>query len=115
MAHAVGSDLASFQPPDVLAHAVGSDGKATKPPTGSANKLLRRGTSTTAVPFRDLIDQQRARILLQSALRSGRIAHAYLFVGPSGVGRLAAAHAFAQALLCASAGDDACGLCGPCR
>jgi DNA polymerase III subunit delta' len=67
------------------------------------------------VPFRDLIDQQHARILLQSALRSGRIAHAYLFVGPSGVGRLAAAHAFAQALLCASAGDDACGLCGPCR
>ena len=64
--------------------------------------------------FRDLIDQQHARLLLQSALRSGRIAHAYLFVGPSGVGRLAAARAFAQALQCSLGGEDACGVCGPC-
>ena len=67
------------------------------------------------MPFRDLIDQQHARLLLQSALRSGRIAHAYLFVGPSGVGRLAAGRAFAQALLCSRGGEDACGICGPCR
>jgi DNA polymerase III subunit delta' len=65
--------------------------------------------------FRDLIGQQHARILLQSALRSGRIAHAYLFVGPSGVGRLSAARAFAQALQCSRGGEDACGICGPCR
>ena len=65
--------------------------------------------------FGDLIDQQHARLLLQSALRSGRIAHAYLFVGPSGVGRLAAGRAFAQALLCSRGGEDACGICGPCR
>jgi len=67
------------------------------------------------MPFRDLIGQPHARLLLQGALRSGRISHAYLFVGPSGVGRLAAARAFAQALLCATGGDDACGACGPCR
>jgi len=67
------------------------------------------------MPFRDLIDQQHARLLLQSALRSGRIAHAYLFVGPSGVGRLTAARAFAQALQCSRGGEDACGICGPCR
>jgi DNA polymerase III subunit delta' len=67
------------------------------------------------VPFRDLAGQQHAHLLLQGALRSGRISHAYLFVGPAGVGRLTTACAFAQALLCAQGGDDACGVCGPCR
>jgi len=65
--------------------------------------------------FRDLIGQPHARLVLQGALRSGRISHAYLFVGPHGVGRLTAARAFAQALLCAQGGEDACGVCGPCR
>ncbi|TMI91200.1 MAG: ATPase, partial [Bacillati bacterium ANGP1] len=54
------------------------------------------------MPFRDLIGQPHARLLLQGALRSARISHAYLFVGPSGVGRLTAARAFAQALLCSA-------------
>ena len=67
------------------------------------------------MPFRDLIGQHHARLVLQRALESGKISHAYLFVGPTGVGRLAAARALAQALLCAAGGDDACGVCGPCR
>ncbi|HKV44774.1 MAG TPA: DNA polymerase III subunit delta', partial [bacterium] len=67
------------------------------------------------MPFHDLIGQPHARRLLQGALRSGRISHAYLFVGPSGVGRQTAARAFAQALLCAVGGDDACGACPACR
>jgi len=67
------------------------------------------------MPFHDLIDQRHAQALLRGALRSGRVSHAYLFVGPSGVGRLTAARAFAQALLCASGGDDACGRCAPCH
>lgn len=67
------------------------------------------------MPFRDLIGQDHARLILQGALRSGRISHAYLFVGPAGAGRGLAARAFAQALLCAAGGDDACGVCGPCR
>jgi DNA polymerase III subunit delta' len=67
------------------------------------------------VPFRDLIGQHHARLVLQRALESRKVSHAYLFVGPVGVGRLAAARAFAQALLCAAGGSDACGVCGPCR
>ncbi len=67
------------------------------------------------MPFRDLINQQHACSLLRGALRSGRIAHAYLFVGPSGVGRLTTARAFAQALLCSAGGDDACGRCAACH
>jgi DNA polymerase-3 subunit delta' len=67
------------------------------------------------MPFRDLVGQQHAHRILSGALRSARISHAYLFVGPAGVGRMATARAFAQALLCARGGDDACGDCGPCR
>jgi DNA polymerase III subunit delta' len=59
--------------------------------------------------------QERAKSLLRQALRSGRIAHAYLFAGPSGSGRHETAMAFGQALLCEQGGDDACGECLACR
>ena len=52
------------------------------------------------MPFRDLIGQDRAIRFLHRALMTGRIAHAYLFTGPAGVGKRAAALAFAQALNC---------------
>ena len=41
-----------------------------------------------------------ARDQLQSAYRRGRLAHAYLFVGPSGVGKRLFATELAKALLC---------------
>lgn len=59
--------------------------------------------------------QEKAKQILQHALRSGRVSHAYLFAGPSGTGKLQAALAFAQALFCLSGGDDACGECLECR
>ncbi len=65
--------------------------------------------------FRDLVGQRSAQTLLRTALRRGQVSHAYLFVGPSGVGRLATARAFAQALLCETGGDDACDRCRACR
>jgi len=47
---------------------------------------------------------------------SGRIAHAYLFYGPDGVGKRAAAFALAKVLQCdAPVEGDACGVCGPCQ
>jgi DNA polymerase III subunit delta' len=51
--------------------------------------------------FAELPEQPEARLLLAAAVREGP-AHAYLFHGPSGVGKRAAARAFAGALL----GDD---------
>jgi len=70
------------------------------------------------MPFRDLIDQSHAVMLLRTAARTGRVSHAYLFAGPAGVGRYDAAVAFAQLLNCeqpdASPGD-ACGECRACR
>ncbi|MBI4246213.1 MAG: hypothetical protein HY728_07435 [Candidatus Rokubacteria bacterium] len=51
-----------------------------------------------------ILDQSRAIELLRRALASGRIAHAYVFLGPPGSGRTTAALAFAQALLCETHG-----------
>ncbi len=54
-------------------------------------------------------------MLLRGAARSGKVGHAYLLVGPPGVGRRSVALAFAQALNCARADGDACGECPSCR
>jgi len=59
-----------------------------------------------------LAEQPRAARLLASALESGRVAHAYAFIGPSGTPRMAAALEFAAALLCVKGG---CGACRECR
>lgn len=68
------------------------------------------------MPFRDLINQAHAVMLLRTAARSGRVSHAYLFAGPAGVGRHDAAIAFAQLLNCERPqANDACGECRPCR
>jgi DNA polymerase-3 subunit delta' len=65
--------------------------------------------------IRDVPGQPRAKTMLQHALRTGKVAHAYLFAGPPGSGRRAMAIAFAQALFCERGGDDACGTCLSCR
>ncbi len=52
---------------------------------------------------------------LGRARRSGRVAHAYLFHGPDGVGKQRVALAFAQELNCAAGGERACGECESCK
>ena len=59
-----------------------------------------------------IVGQSAAVGLLQRAIALDRLAHAYAFVGPSGVGRRLTAVAFAQAALCAARG---CGTCAVCR
>jgi DNA polymerase-3 subunit delta' len=56
--------------------------------------------------------QPRAVALLRGAVASGRVAHAYAFVGPAGSGRTTTALAFAATLLCERGG---CGGCRACR
>ncbi len=65
--------------------------------------------------FRDVVNQDHAILLMRSAVRTGRVGHAYLLVGPQGVGRRTLALAFAQLLNCERPDADACGECGPCR
>ena len=58
--------------------------------------------------------QERAISVLGRALESGRMAHAYIFVGPAGVGKMAAALEFAKALVCEAGGADSCEKCAHC-
>ncbi|QHT58675.1 DNA polymerase III subunit delta' [Paenibacillus lycopersici] len=63
----------------------------------------------------EVAGQPKAKRILQYALTSGKVSHAYLFSGPAGSGRLQMAMAFAKALFCTESGDDACGRCLECR
>jgi DNA polymerase-3 subunit delta' len=65
--------------------------------------------------FRDVVNQDHAIQLLRAAVRHEKVGHAYLFVGPAGVGRRALAMAFAQLLNCERPDGDACGRCAACR
>ncbi len=69
------------------------------------------------MPFSRIIGQAKAVRLLQQALRSGRLPHSYLFLGPEGVGKATLARALAALLLCRSAAGrgPACGLCPDCK
>lgn len=58
-----------------------------------------------------LSGQKRVKSFLTRAVEGGRAAHAYLFVGAPGSGKLEAAWALAQALLCE---DGGCGACDNC-
>jgi DNA polymerase-3 subunit delta' len=67
--------------------------------------------------FADLVGHARPRAALLRAVCAGQVAHAYLFSGPTGVGKERAAWSLAAALQCAApaADGDACGACEPCR
>lgn len=61
-----------------------------------------------------VIGQGRVKRILLSALRSGRLPHAYLFVGNDGVGKDAAALELARVLHCEQGGEEACDKCPSC-
>jgi DNA polymerase III subunit delta' len=51
---------------------------------------------------------------LSGIVSSGRIAHAYLFTGPEGIGKRTIADWFAQTILCTGQTDKPCGVCHSC-
>lgn len=61
--------------------------------------------------FAEIVGQPLAVSLLTRALEQGA-SHAYLFTGPPGVGKSAAALAFAAGLACP---ENGCGICSTCR
>jgi DNA polymerase-3 subunit delta' len=73
-------------------------------------------TDTPPRFFRDILGQERVLRYLRTAMRQGRLAHAYLFLGPPGVGRASVARALAGVLNCTRPREDgdACGECPSC-
>jgi DNA polymerase III subunit delta' len=65
--------------------------------------------------FRDIIGQESAVHILQDQLKSGRINHAYLFLGREGVGKETLAYQFARAINCQEKEFDSCEECLACR
>ncbi|HID24631.1 MAG TPA: DNA polymerase III subunit delta' [Planctomycetaceae bacterium] len=55
------------------------------------------------------------REMFRRAIRRGRLAHAYLFTGPEGIGKRQFALRLAQSLLCQRASEEAVEFCGECH
>lgn len=65
--------------------------------------------------FSHIYAQDAAINALKGALANGRLAHAYLFEGPGGVGKTTSALALAHAVLCEQMPNEGCGVCAACR
>lgn len=65
------------------------------------------------MPFSEIAGHKGTIAILKRILGSARIAHAYLFSGPEGIGKRKVALAFIQQLFCAS--GNGCGNCPSCR
>lgn len=67
--------------------------------------------------FRSVVGQKNLTATLKNAIDSGRLAQAYLFCGPRGVGKTSCARIFAKTINCLSPTKDgeACGHCDSCR
>jgi DNA polymerase III subunit gamma/tau len=66
--------------------------------------------------FSDLVGQEHVTRTLEQALKSGRIAHAFLFTGIRGVGKTTAARILARCLDCAQGpAAEPCGTCPACQ
>lgn len=67
--------------------------------------------------FDSVVGQSALTTTLKNAVKSGKLAHAYLFCGPRGVGKTTCARIFAKAINCMhpTAEGEACNECESCR
>lgn len=67
--------------------------------------------------FDSVVGQAALTTTLKNAVKSGKLAHAYLFCGPRGVGKTTCARIFAKAINCLSptADGEACNECESCK
>src|SRR5881397_4030624 len=66
--------------------------------------------------FADVVGQEHVTRTLQAAISAGRVAHAFLFTGPRGVGKTTTARLLAKALNCdAGPISEPCNACSNCH
>lgn len=67
--------------------------------------------------FASVVGQEALTTTLKNAVKSGKLAHAFLFCGPRGVGKTTCARIFAKTINCENpaADGEACGECESCR
>ncbi len=66
--------------------------------------------------FTEIVGQDHVSATLRTAVERGRVAHAYLFCGPRGIGKTTAARVLAMALNCEQRDDgEPCGTCESCE
>ena len=66
--------------------------------------------------FEDVVYQSHVTTTLANAIKTGRIAHAYLFTGPRGVGKTTVARIFARAVNCLNPQNgEPCDECENCK
>ncbi|HLA63291.1 MAG TPA: DNA polymerase III subunit gamma/tau [Rhodothermales bacterium] len=89
------------------------------PGTEPAERYLVAARKYRPQTFADLVAQEHVAQALQNAVRLHRLAHAYLFSGPRGVGKTTAARLLAKAVNCATPlaereNAEPCRLCAAC-
>ena len=66
--------------------------------------------------FEDVVGQPHIVTTIKNSIKFNRIAHAYLFTGPRGVGKTSLARIIAKAMNCVGGPrEEPCGVCENCR